>query len=106
MRQAVATGAKWAGNSKFDGWLNEALNVADTTLRAGLLDVAASRGLAAPRLLECLRSPDAAVVEAASRAARFAGLSRHVPLLQRLLDHDLPAVRDAALVACLAWDPR
>jgi hypothetical protein len=77
-----------------------------TAGQAGLLQMAAARGMAAPPLLDALQSADPALAHAAATAASFSANDLDVPLLSQLLDHADGRVREAALIAGLGRNAR
>ncbi|MDB4989710.1 MAG: hypothetical protein JWN04_4888 [Myxococcaceae bacterium] len=104
IRGALVWAVRLAGRERFDDWLRSQLARQQTTLRhAGLLELAAARQLAPAGLMASLQDDDAAVVAGAARAARYGDGSVHAPVMEYLLNHSAQDVRDAALVASLAW---
>lgn len=107
IRAALTVAARLAGNERFDDWLQGELAKQQTTpRRTGLLELAAARQLALPALMGPLQDDDSALVAAAARAARHSAGNVYAPVMEYLLDHPAQDVRDAALVASLAWGSR
>lgn len=74
----------------------------DSTVRAGLLELATRRGIAPPNVLDAMQSDDVALVLAATRSVRLVESEMYAPILIDLLRHDDAQVRHAALVAGLS----
>ena len=87
-----------AGDARLDAWLPAQL------APGALLDIAARRGLALPDVTPILASARAPTdLAAAAIAARRCDPARHLPAVERLLDHADRGVREAALVTALTF---
>jgi uncharacterized protein (TIGR02270 family) len=104
LHDALAWAARLAEHPAHDAWLMNQIAAAQSDCeRAGLLSLASARGLpvAVPRAW--LEAPHPALQLAAARATVHGEPRAYLPALEPLLAHDLPEVREAALVPCLAW---
>jgi uncharacterized protein (TIGR02270 family) len=104
VRAAAVRGCAIAGGPELERWVLEGiLDGRKPAEQASLLEVAALGHAELPALLEWLQSGEALVAGAAARAVRRADARRHLPVTEALLEDDDPDVREAALVAALAW---
>jgi uncharacterized protein (TIGR02270 family) len=106
-RRAAARACALAPAEHLTAWLPRRFESATSVVaRTSLLEIGARAGARLPPLIEWLQHGDPAVARAAAGAARFGDPAMHLPVLEYLLDHADEGVRDAALVAALAWDSR
>jgi uncharacterized protein (TIGR02270 family) len=107
VRRAVARAASLSPRPALDAWVHDKLSRRqEASARAGLLELCAARQIPPPNLLESLQSDDPGLVAASARAARYGESKLYLPVLEHLLDHADAEVRDAALLAALAWGSR
>jgi len=71
--------------------------------RASLFEACSALGVRVSPLVQWLQSDELALVVAAAKAARHSDPTIHLPVIEYLLDHADERVREAALVASLAW---
>jgi uncharacterized protein (TIGR02270 family) len=104
VQSALIGAARHARNPAFSGWLTQKLQhaAADGPV-AALLALAAARQLGTLELMAALQSTDPRVQIGAALAARYGEPAKLHGVMQYLLEHEQPAVRDAALLASLAW---
>jgi uncharacterized protein (TIGR02270 family) len=104
IRRAAVQALALLGDRTPDAWLASRLNgPLAPRARVSLLETAWRRGTRLSSLVEWLQDPDPLVVRAAARAAGHADAAIHGPVLEHLLEHPDPGVREAALVPSLAW---
>jgi uncharacterized protein (TIGR02270 family) len=107
VRVAMVNACALSASARLDAWVLRRLpGVMEAVERASLLRIAARRGLKLPTLLEWLQGDDPRLVMAAAEAARHADPRRHLAVTEHLLDHEDEGVREAALIAALAWGSR
>ncbi len=107
VRVAMVNACSLAADARLDAWVLRRLpGVMEAMERASLLRIAARRGLKLSTLLEWLQGDDPRLVMAAAEAARHADPQRHLAVTEHLLDHEDEGVREAALIAALAWGSR
>jgi uncharacterized protein (TIGR02270 family) len=105
VRAAVARGLALSGAQAVLPWVIARVErAASATERSGALEVIAALRAAPPSLLEWLQSDDSALVASAARAVLRGDPGTYRPVIEYLLDHPEPAVREAAIVAGLCWD--
>lgn len=104
VHRALAQVAAWSGSEALDRWLCERLATAPSTLATkGLLALCVRRQLTPPSLMEWLQSDDHALIEVAAQATHHGDAATYLPIVQYLLDHEAPGVREAALLSGLCW---
>ncbi len=72
--------------------------------RASLFEACSALGVRVSPLIQWLQGDDPALVVAAAKAARHSDPAIHLPVIEYLLDHADERVREAALIASLAWE--
>lgn len=103
VKDAVIRACVLVGDERFDAWIVDAHRRATAPYRTVLLQLAAARGLALDSVVASLQSDDEAELAAAAAAALWSGASAHRALVEALIEHPVPAVRDAAIVTSLHW---
>lgn len=104
VRRAAVRACALAGSPELQAWVLRALaDAREPAACSALLASAAALGCAPPPLLAWLQSDDAGLVTAAALAARRADARTHLPVMEHLLGHPEPSVREAALVTALSW---
>jgi uncharacterized protein (TIGR02270 family) len=104
VRDAAVRACSLARGDGVDDWLWARLrgDVSDDE-RGSLLFVLARRGLEPPPLLAWLQAEAPRLVRAAAEAARLADPTTHAVIVEHLLGHEDAGVREAAMIASLAW---
>lgn len=103
VRAATLRGCQLAGASTIEAWaLDRFREQKDASLRAALLPLVMER-LEPSVVLECLQKDEPELVRAAARAVSRGQPRMFGPVMEYLLEHEDPDVRQAALLGGLAW---
>jgi uncharacterized protein (TIGR02270 family) len=104
VRDAVALAGRFCTHTGLEPWLGARVErPLAPSLRAGILTLGSARGRLLQPVIDALQSEDPGLVVAAARAARHGDPEQYLPVMDYLLQHPARDVRDAALLAGLAW---